>query len=354
MAKHQKILTWVLYAALGLLGLWAGFRFVLPWAAPFLLALLTARLIEPLVRLLIRKWKMKRAFAAILCSALTLALMLTLVGLGISQAMNGASNVAQNLPDIAAELGYLFSRVERRLYHFVIAAPVETQAMIQTAIDSVTTMFEEMPNELSSVLLSFATSVAAAFPRVFLFVLTYAISVLFMSMSYPQVIGFLLRQIPLRWHDKLRRLRQDLRGTFIKWLKAQAKLIGVTFVILTVAFFVLRVNHALLFAALIAVIDALPVLGTGTVLIPWAILSLVSGDVTLGAGLAITYGLVSITHSVMEPRFVGQQLGLHPVATLMAMYLGFRVIGVFGMITFPMLLLFVKQIHDQGHIRLWR
>jgi len=348
------MLIWVLYAGLAVGALWLGFRFVLPWAAPFLLALITARLIEPVVRWLMARFRFRRGFAAAVCSLLVLALMLFLAGLAISQLINGVGVLARNLPEIAGQVGQIFSRLERSLYHFVIAAPVETQAMIQTAIDSAALMLEELPGQLSAGLLSFAASVATAFPRFFLFILTYAISVIFMSVSYPQVTAFLMRQIPGRWQERTRAFGQDMVSTLAKWARAQVKLISVTFVLLTIAFFILGISYGILLAALIALIDALPVLGTGTVLIPWALFSLLGGNFHLGVGLALTYATVSITHSFMEPRFIGAQLGLHPVATLMAMYLGYRLVGVLGMITFPMGLILLKQFHDQGHIRLWR
>ena len=354
MAKHQHVLIWLLYAALAVGGLWLGFRFVLPWAAPFLLALITARLVEPGVRWLMRRFRFRRGFAAAICSLLVLALMLLLVGAAVNQLMNGLGVFARNLPEIAEQVGQLFGHLERHLYHFVIAAPVETQAMIQTAIDSFTLMLEELPGQLSAGLLSFAAGVATAFPRTLLFILTYAISVIFMSVSYPQVTAFLLRQIPDRWHERTRAFGRDMVSTLGKWGRAQVKLIGVTFVLLTAAFLVLRVPYALPLAALVAAIDALPVFGTGTVLIPWALFSLLGGNFTLGIGLLLTYATVSVVHSFMEPRFIGAQLGLHPVATLMAMYLGYRLVGILGMITFPMAFLLLKQFHDRGHVRLWK
>lgn len=352
--KHQNILLGLLCAAAGAGAIWLAIRFVLPWAAPFLLALLTARLLEPGVRYLMARFRFRRSFAAVTCSLLALALLTLLISLLVSQLVSGAGSFAQNLPELAGQVGETIERLEATFYRFVIAAPVETQAMIQSATDSISAMIEALPGQLSAGLLGLAASAATAFPRLFLFVLTYAISVLFISLSYPQVMEFLKRQIPARWHERTRDFGQDMVTTLGKWCRAQVKLIGITFVLLTVSFLVLRVPYGILLAVLIAFIDALPVLGTGTVLIPWALFSLLSGDTSLGVGLALTYGTVSITHSVMEPRFVGQQLGLHPLATLMSMYLGFRLVGVLGMLTFPMLFLLVKQFHDRGVVQLWR
>jgi len=354
MVKYQSMLIWILGLVLAVGIGWLLFRFVLPWIAPFLLALLTARLIEPGIQWSMRRFQFKRSFAATVCSLIALGVMLFLVGLAINQLVSSAGTLVQNLPDMAGQMGQIIGELESAVYRFVIAAPVETQAVIQTAIDSFAALLEELPGQLSGLFLSFAAAVATAFPRIVLFVLTYAISVLFMSVSYPQVTAFIQRQIPAKWQARSQALKADLSQSLLKWCRAQVMLIGVTFVLLTVAFLILRIPYAILLAALIALIDALPVLGTGTVLIPWAIIRLLAGDVTMGVGLLLTYCLVSLVHNFMEPRLVGKQLGLHPVATLMAMYLGYRTVGIAGMILFPIGLILLKQFHDQGVVRLWR
>jgi len=354
MAKYQQALIWIVGIALVVGVGWLLFRFVLPWAAPFLLALLTARLMEPVIQWLITRFQWRRGFAATVCSVLILGILLLLVGLAINQLLNGMGSFVRNLPDMAGQLSYTIGQLETAIYRFVIAAPVETQAMILAAIESFSTLLAELPGQFSAQLISFAASVATAFPRIFLFTVTYAISVLFMSVSYPQVTAFLQRQIPARWQTRAQDIRADLTQTLLRWCKAQIMLIGVTFVILTVAFFIMGISYGIFFAALIALIDALPILGTGTVLIPWALIRLLGGDITMGIGLLLTYCLVSLVHSFMEPRLVGKQLGLHPLATLMAMYLGYRTVGVIGMILFPIGLILLKQFHDQGYIRLWR
>ena len=105
----------------------------------------------------------------------------------------------------------------------------------------------------------------------------------------------------------------------------------------------------LLLAALIAVIDALPVFGTGTVLVPWGALCLLTGNVPKGLGLLALYGVISLVRSVLEPKIMAAQVDLSPLAALAAMY-----VGVAGMVLCPMALLFVKQLHDSGWLRLWK
>ena len=116
----------------------------------------------------------------------------------------------------------------------------------------------------------------------------------------------------------------------------------------------MRQEYALLLAALIALIDALPVFGTGTVLVPWAAVECLLGNVPKGAALLALFAVISVVRSVLEPKLVAPQAGLPPLASLAAMYVGFCAMGVAGMVLSPVLLLLVKQLHDGGYIRLWR
>ena len=110
-----------------------------------------------------------------------------------------------------------------------------------------------------------------------------------------------------------------------------------TFVALTLGFMVLRIPHAPLLGALIALVDALPMLGTGTVLVPWGILAMLQGDTALGFGLIAMYVFTALTRSVLEPRMLGRQLGLNPLITLAALYVGYQLWGILGMILAPVL-----------------
>mgnify|MGYP002968403382 CR=1 FL=1 len=182
--------------------------------------------------------------------------------------------------------------------------------------------------------------------------------------SIEEIKSFLSRQkevykIPYETHpeDRLRQARgvkADLLATLGKWCKAQCILLGVTFCELLAGLLLMRQGYALLLAALIAVIDALPVFGTGTVLVPWGALCLLTGNVPKGLGLLALYGVISLVRSVLEPKIMAAQVDLSPLAALAAMYVGFCAFGVAGMVLCPMALLFVKQLHDSGWLRLWK
>ena len=121
------------------------------------------------------------------------------------------------------------------------------------------------------------------------------------------------------------------------WLLAQLKLAGVTLILLCLGLVLLRVRYALLWALGITVLDAFPILGTGTVLLPWALICFLQGNTPRAIGLLGLYAVISLTRSVLEPKLVGRHLGLDPLAALVALYAGYKLWGIGGMILAPLL-----------------
>ena len=128
-----------------------------------------------------------------------------------------------------------------------------------------------------------------------------------------------------------------------RYLKAQLMVESVIFAVLFVGFFILRINYAFLIALVAAVVDAIPILGTGTILIPWAIVSIILGDGVVGWGLVSLYGVCLVTRQIVEPKIVGANLGIHPVVSIISIYLGMRFFGFLGLILGPIIALLLKS-----------
>ena len=349
-----RVLLTLLCGALASAGAWLAFTVLLPWALPFLLALGLAWLMEPAVKMLMSRFRLRRGLAAALTTvglALLLcgALVLVLWRLGYELAL-----LLGRLPVLLSGLPALGDQVGNWAYRFIVALPVQLQDFAKDALDSFIRQGISLPAKLYDILAGIAAGAAAAVPDVMLFLFTTALAAYFTSAARPQVLVFLSRQMPAPWRDRLGKAVPVLKTALGGWLRAQGLLMLVTFGELTVGFLILQVDLALLLAALVALVDALPVFGTGTVLLPWALFSLLSGNWKLAIGLAALYGLVSAVRSLLEPRLVGQKAGLPPLAALFAMYVGFRALGVWGMILSPLAAIFLKQLHDSGVFRLWR
>jgi predicted PurR-regulated permease PerM len=177
--------------------------------------------------------------------------------------------------------------------------------------------------------------------------ITGILSGFMLSVRLPAIKTWLQQRISKEQHQRLRELLQALRHGLLGWLQAQLKLAGVTLGVLAIGLWVLQVDRWLALAALIAVVDAFPVLGVGTVLLPWALVCLLLGQTARGVGLTALFATIWLLRSLLEPRLVGKGIGLDPLLTLAAIYAGFRFWGIPGMILAPLLALLVVLIWQQ-------
>ncbi len=138
-------------------------------------------------------------------------------------------------------------------------------------------------------------------------------------------------------------VKSDLVGALGGYVRAQFILMGITFCELFVGLSVLNVKYSFILAILIAIVDAIPIFGTGTVLLPWALISLLSGSYRMALGLLITYAVCLTVRQLLEPKIISSQIGLHPLFTLFSMYVGFRLIGLLGMILGPVVAIIIKN-----------
>ena len=197
-------------------------------------------------------------------------------------------------------------------------------------------------------LFSFASGLLGKAPGIFLFVVTSVLASFMSSSELPALRELASRKLPERWRARLSGVLGHLKTSLGGWLRAQLKLMGIVFLLVTAGLMLLGVDYPLLFGLVIAIVDALPVFGTGTVLIPWSLALFFQGELRRGVGLLILYGAAALTRQALEPRLVGRQIGLDPLLTLMALYTGFRVVGVAGMILFPVGVIFLKQLWDHA------
>lgn len=338
--------------ALGI-GLWLGLTVLLPWLLPFLLAYALAALLEPPVCKLIGL-HLPRWVAAALCTAGLTLVIAVLLGLMLWRIGVEGAALVSHLPALFSRLSELGSWVDTWSYRFLVAAPPTLRTLFKDTLDSVIAQGLSLPQGLYDWLTQGAAWAAAALPQAGLFLFTCVLATYFTSAHRPYLRTFWAAQLPSRWQLVLHTLQQQLRETLGGWLRTQGLLMLITFGELTLGFLFLRVETPILLAALVALVDALPIFGTGTVLLPWAVFSLLGGRTGRSAGLLVLYMLVSLVRSLLEPKLLGDRMGVHPLAALVALYLGFQIFGIWGMIFSPLAITFLKQLHTCGIVKLWR
>lgn len=343
----------LLYSAAAVGAIWLTVRFLLPWAAPFLLAYALAAALEPLVRWMQRHgWK--RGAASGLLTLALLALLLWAVFALSAWAISAVTDFTRLAPELMRSLGQTLERMEDRAMAYIRATPDGVSQYMETAMEALGDALYGLPALISQWALDAVGRVAKSSPDVLLFAVTAGIGTYFISASFPKTTAFIAAQLPESFRRKLEGLGADLKSSFGGFFRAQLILMAMTFFELLLAFFILDIEGAPGIAAITAVIDALPVFGTGTVLVPWAIYSLLLGSFGRGIGLLICWGVVNLVRSCVQAKLLGDQIGLDPLISLIAIYVGWRVWQVWGMLLFPILFVTLRQLNDKGVIRLWK
>ena len=351
--KFPRALICLLYLLLIAGALYLAGAYILPWIMPFLIALALAGLLEPLVSRLCRR-KCPRSLASGLCTAGGLFIGGGAIFLLVNGASSALTGLSVRLPELVSGAADLITDLEDTALRYIASAPGDSGRFLTGALESVRLQLSALPQWISGKLIDLLSSAAAKGPSVLLFSITAGIGAYFISSSYPAVTAFLARQLPNSAEEKLSGIKQDLRFTAGRWLRAQLLMMLMTFAELLLAFLLLRVRYSFYLALIVSVIDALPVFGTGTVLLPWAVFEFLDGDPPMAIGLVITYALVTLLRNCVQPKLLGDQLGLPPIVTLLAIYLGYRVMGIWGMLGFPIAAIMLKLLNDRGVVHLWK
>lgn len=342
--KEQRFFFSILYyAAIGAV-LFFCLRYLLPWLLPFLLGAGLAALLHPLSLRTAKKWNLREKTASlgiiigfyllIVSTAILFLAILLVQGYELLLRLPElyTQTISPMLERVQSSLNAAAFRVFRDNSHFTLLSDAVSSVTRQAAVDG------------SAFLLSKLASGAARLPH-FLLALLFTIMIsLLTAGNYETVSDFIQQVIPPSAAAFTRRLQDFLRETLWQYVRAYTILMAVTFLELTVGLWIMGFSYVLPVAATIALVDLLPVLGCGTVLVPWGLFLLAGGDPAGGSGLLILYGIIALIRAILEPRIVGSHLGLHPVASITAMYAGLRIGGLIGMLLAPMAVLAVLKL----------
>lgn len=326
------------------LALWFGARYLLPVAVPFLIGSAIALLSEPGVRLLQKKMKWRRLPAVGLCVSLTLLLLTGLLSFFVAAAVRELGAAAKMAPELGQTVGQGLVVLEDWLVSLADRAPDNIRpVLIQTVLSTFqngTTLVDQVTQRIPGAVAGFIGWLS----RGALSVGTGILAGFLISARLPRIKNWIRARLPQGWSKKVLPAVRHLKATFGCWLRAQLKLIGVTWAVVSAGFLLLRISYAPLWAALVALVDAVPILGVGTVLIPWSVVCFLQGEFLQGVGLLATFATAWLTRTVLEPRLVGKSLGLDPLVSLGAFYLGFKLWGIAGMILAPIAAALIKTV----------
>ncbi len=353
--KQKRFLIGFLYL-LVVIGIAVVFcRVALPVIWPFFVAFLVALLLKPAIRFLREKCRIQKNVAGVV----TVLLFYAVVGLVIAFA---SVKVFAMVKDFVLSLPALYGRVIEPFLVRVFAG-LETftekldpaaAAAYGSTLAHVSAEVETLVTNLSKKLLGSVGNTALSVPGGLLNTLIMVIATLFIAVDWFEIKAFVLRQAPEKTKTLLHEIRHHLGMTLGRYIKSYAVILLITFIELSVGLSIVGIPRAVGVAAIVSVFDILPVVGSGTVLLPWTIGCLITGDYVRALGLAIVYVVIVVVRNIIEPKIIGDKVGLHPIVTLMAMVLGTYVFGPIGLLGLPVTLALIKSLNDQGVVHLYQ
>ncbi|MBQ7416403.1 MAG: sporulation integral membrane protein YtvI [Oscillospiraceae bacterium] len=320
-----------------LAGGWIFIRFGLPVLLPFLLGAGLALAAEPLAGVLERRIRLPRAAASGIAVTAVFVLLIAVATLLIALILREAGQLARILPDLTDAVRQGLSSLENWLLELSASAPSGIRPVLTNTVTSLFSGSGATMDRVTDKLLGIVTGLFSAIAGSALTVATGVLAAFMISARLPRLRSAIAHRMPPAWQETYRPALQDVKSTLLGWLSAQLKLSGITALELLAGFWLLRIPYWPVWALMVTLVDAFPVLGTGTVLIPWSILCLLQGQTAQGAGLLGLYAVVWLMRSILEPKLLGRELGLDSLTTLLAMYAGYKLLGLPGMLLSPML-----------------
>lgn len=346
-----NIVYWVLVLGLIYFAITKGLSYVMP----FLLGFVIAMIVKPAIDWMERKLHMKRRLSSTIAVAffyIVIGGLLTVLGVVI---VNQVTGFFANFDTFYNEqiLPAIQQVSDLIRFDWSVFDP-EIADILQTAYDSIGKALMSAVDSLTDTVVQWGRGTVTALPGFFVNMLFTIVSTFFIASDYYNITGFILRQLPARTADIVVQFKQKLGGVILQYLRSYSIILGITFAELVLGLWVLGVDRVFLLAFVIAVFDILPVVGTGAVLAPWGIISMIQGNLWMGLGLLALWLIITIIRNIIEPKIVGDNVGLHPLVTLVSMYLGTKLFGGIGLFGLPITMAILNELNRKGAIHLFR
>lgn len=315
---------------------------------PFVIGWVLALIANPPVRLLERRLKLVRKHSSIVIVVIVLALVIALLYLVVSRAALGISSLVKALPSLYASFEEELRSSADDMAHLLQFLPPGIQESWKALSNNIGEALGLLVQKAASPTVEAAGTVAKSIPGALVYSVVTILSAYFFIVDRDRIIAFVKRYLPASGSRYYQYLKGELRHLVGVYFIAQFKIMAVVGVILVVGFLVLGVKYAVLLAFLIAFLDFLPVFGTGTALLPWGLYKLLGGQYAFAAGLLLLYVLTQVIRQLVQPKLVGDSMGLPPLVTLLLLFLGFKVSGLAGMILAVPIGLFFMNLYKYG------
>ena len=342
-----KKLYFILYIVLVLIVVYLLFKLGI-FLFPFTLALFFSIMTQPFSRFLEKKLKFSQKIATIVSIVLFLVIFLGFISLSALRLSGEIYKLSINLNKYSKEAQSLWNTAIDKIYSLLGYFPEGFDEQVKNSINGFIRIGTSKLGSFINSLINFITSI----PTIILYICITILSTFFISLDKNKIMAFLEQQFPKSWIKKVYNIKREMFNVLGSYIRAQIILMTICFFELLISFNILsflkfNLQYPLIFSIVICIIDALPILGAGAVLLPWSLISFVTGDINLGLALLVIYFLVLSVRQMLEPKLISQNLGVHPLVTLISMYSGFKFFGVIGFLIGPVVMIILKNVFSR-------
>ena len=342
-----KKLYFILYIILVLIVVYLIFKLGI-FLFPFTLALFFSIMTQPFSRFLEKKLKFSQKIATIVSIVLFLVIFLGFISLSALRLSGEIYKLSINLNKYSKEAQSLWNTAIDKVYSLLGYFPEGFDEQVKNSINGFIRMGTSKLGSFINSLINFITSI----PTIILYICITILSTFFISLDKNKIMAFLEQQFPKSSIKKVYNIKREMFNVLGSYIRAQIILMTICFFELLISFNILsflkfNLQYPLIFSIVICIIDALPILGAGAVLLPWSLISFVTGDINLGLALLVIYFLVLSVRQMLEPKLISQNLGVHPLVTLISMYSGFKFFGVIGFLIGPVVMIILKNVFSR-------
>ena len=339
-----KIIRRILKIVLIIIGIYLGIKLAV-FYMPFLIAFIISLIVEPAIKFLMKKTKMNRKMSSIIIFVVVFTIIIGSVTWGIISLISESTNLLQTL-NIYIDKAY--TQIQETISKLSITKISISKNVINLAQNTSQEILLKISNWLTEFLTKLI-NVITSIPVISIYTVITILSLYFICTDKIYILDLMEHHIPKKWVQKIGNHIREISKNLGGYLKAEVILILVSFIISLIGLYIFKfigmnVKYPLLIALAIGFVDALPILGSGSVMVPWAVISAINGDVKLGVSIIVLWIIMSIVRQLLEPKIVSGKIGIHPIFTLIAMYTGFKIIGVMGMLVGPIVLIVLKSV----------
>ena len=339
----RQTIRFVFFLALSLAAVWLFMGYLLPIGLPFLLGIVLALAAEPAVNLLGGRLGLPRLGASAIAVSAVCLLSATVLTVLLALIVRQSQQLVGVLPQLAQAATQTMEQLQHWLAALTLRLPEPLRPLVTGLTEGFLSSGSSLLEQAAMQIPKLATGLLSALSKGMLGLITGIISAYMISARMPALKRWYQSHRSTRWQEKWLPMLRALKKALAGWILAELKLAVVAFGIMLAGFWILGIRNTLGLAALITVVDAFPILGVGTVLVPWALICLLRQDAAQGIGLLAIYAVVWLVRSILEPKLVGKGLGLDPLVTLIAIYAGWKLWGILGMLLAPILALTATQ-----------